>query len=71
MDDALLVRRGESLGDLDGAIDRLAWSEAAAQTPGDDEPGWTEVPARQVLTAVPSEVAVRPLSSLTEGIAIR
>jgi gamma-glutamyl hercynylcysteine S-oxide hydrolase len=42
-----------------------------ASEPCDDEPGWTEVPARQVLTAVPSEVAVRPLSSLTEGIAIR
>ena len=42
-----------------------------ASEPCDDEPGWTEVPGRQVLTAVPSEVAVRPLSSLTEGIAIR
>ena len=42
-----------------------------ASEPCDDEPGWTRVPDRQVLTAVPSEVAVRPLSSLTEGIAIR
>ena len=42
-----------------------------ASEPCDDEPGWTEVPARQVLTAEPSAVAVRPLSSLTEGIAIR
>lgn len=42
-----------------------------ASEPCDDEPGWTRVPDRQVLTAVPSGVAVRPLSSLTEGIAIR
>jgi glutamine amidotransferase len=42
-----------------------------ASEPCDDEPGWTEVPDRQVLTAVPAEVTVRPLSSLTEGIAIR
>ena len=42
-----------------------------ASEPDDDEPGWTEVPGRHVLTAMPSEVAVRPLSSLTEGIVIR
>lgn len=45
-----------------------------ASEPCDDEPGWAEVPDRQVLTAVPSEVTVRPLSfltELTEGIAIR
>jgi gamma-glutamyl hercynylcysteine S-oxide hydrolase len=42
-----------------------------ASEPCDDEPGWTEVPDRRVLTASPSGVAVRPLSSLTEGIAIR
>jgi gamma-glutamyl hercynylcysteine S-oxide hydrolase len=38
-----------------------------ASEPCDDEPGWTEVPDRQVLTAVPSRVTVRPLSSLTAG----
>jgi gamma-glutamyl hercynylcysteine S-oxide hydrolase len=42
-----------------------------ASEPGDDDPGWTEVPDRQVLTAEPSHVTVRPLSSLTEGIALR
>jgi glutamine amidotransferase len=42
-----------------------------ASEPCDDEPGWTEVPDRQLLTAVPSRVTVRPLSSLTEGISIR
>jgi gamma-glutamyl hercynylcysteine S-oxide hydrolase len=42
-----------------------------ASEPCDDDPGWTEVPDRQVLTAEPSGVTVRPLSSLTEGIALR
>ena len=42
-----------------------------ASEPSDDDPGWTEVPDRQVLTAEPSHVTVRPLSSLTEGIGIR
>jgi len=42
-----------------------------ASEPCDDEPGWTEVPDRQLLTAAPSQVTVRPLSSLTEGIGIR
>ena len=42
-----------------------------ASEPCDDEPGWTEVPDRQLLTAAPSRVTVRPLSSLTEGIGIR
>jgi glutamine amidotransferase len=42
-----------------------------ASEPCDDEPGWTEVPDRQLLTAVPSQVTVRPLSSVTEGISIR
>ena len=42
-----------------------------ASEPCDDEPGWTQVPDRRVLTAAPSGVAVRLLSSLTEGIAIR
>jgi gamma-glutamyl hercynylcysteine S-oxide hydrolase len=38
-----------------------------ASEPCDDEPGWTEVPDRQVLTATASRVTVRPLSSLAEG----
>ena len=42
-----------------------------ASEPCDDEPGWTEVPDRQLLTAAPARVTVRPLSSLTEGIGIR
>jgi glutamine amidotransferase len=32
-----------------------------ASEPGDDEPGWTEVPDRHLLTAVPGAVTVRPL----------
>jgi gamma-glutamyl hercynylcysteine S-oxide hydrolase len=32
-----------------------------ASEPGDDEPDWTEVPDRHVLTATPSLVSVRPL----------
>ncbi len=50
---------------------RSGGAVTVASEPGDDEPGWTEVPDRQVLTAAPSEVAVRPLSSITEGIGIR
>jgi gamma-glutamyl hercynylcysteine S-oxide hydrolase len=42
-----------------------------ASEPGDDSPGWNEVPDRHVLTAVPSMVNVRPLSALTEGIMVR
>ena len=42
-----------------------------ASEPCDDEPGWTEVADRQLVTAEPSRVTVRPLSSLTEGIGIR
>jgi gamma-glutamyl hercynylcysteine S-oxide hydrolase len=42
-----------------------------ASEPCDDEPGWAEVPDRQLLTAAPSQVTVRPLSSLNEGIGIR
>jgi glutamine amidotransferase len=42
-----------------------------ASEPCDDEPGWTEVPDRQLLSAEPSRVTVRPLSSLNEGIGIR
>jgi glutamine amidotransferase len=32
-----------------------------ASEPGDDEPGWTEVPDNSVLTATVDAVEVRPL----------
>jgi gamma-glutamyl hercynylcysteine S-oxide hydrolase len=42
-----------------------------ASEPGDDGPGWTEVPDRQVLTAAPDRVTIRPLTAHIERIAIR
>jgi gamma-glutamyl hercynylcysteine S-oxide hydrolase len=48
-----------------------AGAVVVASEPGDDEPGWTEVPGRQVLTAAPDRVSVRPLTALTERIAVR
>jgi gamma-glutamyl hercynylcysteine S-oxide hydrolase len=36
-------------------------SVVVASEPGDDEPGWTEVPGRSVLVATQHEVAVTPL----------
>ncbi len=42
-----------------------------ASEPGDDEPGWTEVPDRELLTAAPDQVSVRPLTVHTERIAVR
>ena len=54
-----------------------------ASEPGDDEPGWTQVPDRHVLSVVspgntglsgktgPSAVTVRPLTAVTEGTLIR
>jgi gamma-glutamyl hercynylcysteine S-oxide hydrolase len=48
-----------------------AGAVVVASEPGDDEPGWTEVPGRQVLTAAPDRVTVRPLTALKERIAIR
>ena len=55
---------------------RAAGGVTAASEPCDDDPGWTEVPDRHVLVAVPSQVTVRPFSSLasdslSEGISIR
>ena len=38
-----------------------------ASEPGDGEPGWTEVPDRQVLTATVARVTVRPLGSPAAG----
>jgi len=49
---------------------RAGGAVTVASEPCDDEPGWTQVPDRQVLTAVPSRVTVRPLSALLEGIGV-
>jgi gamma-glutamyl hercynylcysteine S-oxide hydrolase len=50
---------------------RAAGGVTVASEPGDEEPGWTEVPDRQLLTAVPDHVTVRSLDTLTEGIVTR
>jgi gamma-glutamyl hercynylcysteine S-oxide hydrolase len=42
---------------------RSSGGVVVASEPGDDEPGWTEVPDRHVLTATPSLVSVRPLGA--------
>jgi glutamine amidotransferase len=34
-----------------------------ASEPGDDEPGWTEVPDGSVVTATPRQVSVAPLTA--------
>jgi len=49
---------------------RAGGAVTVASEPCDDEPGWTQVPDRQVLTAVPARVTVRPLAALLEGIGI-
>lgn len=49
--------------------DEAAASVTVASEPGDDAPGWTEVPDRHVLTATPSLVSVRPLRSTAEDTA--
>jgi len=49
---------------------RAGGAVTVASEPCDDEPGWTQVPDRQVLTAVPSRVTVRPLTALLEGIGV-
>jgi gamma-glutamyl hercynylcysteine S-oxide hydrolase len=35
-----------------------------ASEPGDDEPGWTEVPDGSVVTATPQQVSVAELAAL-------
>jgi glutamine amidotransferase len=55
---------------------RAGGGVTVASEPCDAEPGWTEVPDRRLLTAVPSQVTVRPLSALrsdspSEGMPIR
>ncbi len=42
---------------------RSGESVVVASEPGDDQPGWTEVPDRHSLTATPSQVSVRPLAA--------
>ena len=42
-------------------------SVVVASEPGDDQPGWTEVPDRHSLTATPSLVSVRPLAAEIPG----
>ena len=49
---------------------RAGGAVTVASEPCDDEPGWTQVPDRQVLTAVPSRVTVRPLAAQLEGIGV-
>jgi glutamine amidotransferase len=49
---------------------RAGGAVTVASEPCDDEPGWTQVPDRQVLTAVPSRVTIRPLPALLEGIGV-
>jgi glutamine amidotransferase len=46
---------------------RSAESVVVASEPGDDQPGWTEVPDRHSLTATPSQVSVRPLAAEIPG----
>ena len=46
---------------------RSAESVVVASEPGDDQPGWTEVPDRHSLTATPSAVSVRPLTAEIPG----
>ena len=42
---------------------RSGESVVVASEPGDDQPGWTEVPDRHSLTATPSQVSVRSLAA--------
>ena len=46
---------------------RSRGSVVVASEPGDDQPGWTEVPDRHSLTATPSLVSVRPLAAEIPG----
>jgi gamma-glutamyl hercynylcysteine S-oxide hydrolase len=42
--------------------DAAPWSVTVASEPDDDDPAWTELPDRHVLTATPARVSVRPLA---------
>jgi gamma-glutamyl hercynylcysteine S-oxide hydrolase len=46
---------------------RSAESVVVASEPGDDQPGWTEVPDRHSLTATPAGVSARPLTAEIPG----
>jgi gamma-glutamyl hercynylcysteine S-oxide hydrolase len=46
---------------------RSAATVVVASEPGDDQPGWTEVPDRHSLTATPAAVTVRPLATDLPG----
>jgi len=46
---------------------RSSGSVVVASEPDDDEPGWTEVPDRQVLTATPSLVSTVPLDARADS----
>ena len=58
--DATVTDAAPSASARDGAA-----SVTVASEPDDDEPGWTEVPDRHVLTATRSLARVRPLSDLS------
>jgi glutamine amidotransferase len=45
------------------AGERASASATVASEPSDDEPGWTEVPDRHLLTATARGVSVRPLAA--------
>ena len=49
------------------AGDGAAASVTVASEPDDDEPGWTEVPDRQLLTATADGVTLRPLTGPAPG----
>jgi glutamine amidotransferase len=59
--DTLWYRQTPSAPGRDGAA-----SVTVASEPDDDEPGWTEVPDRHVLTATRSLARVRPLGDLSD-----
>jgi gamma-glutamyl hercynylcysteine S-oxide hydrolase len=69
----LLVTDGHSIA-ATAAGDTLWYREAAggvtvASEPGDDDPAWTAVPDRHVLTAAPFGVTICSLSTITERVA--
>jgi gamma-glutamyl hercynylcysteine S-oxide hydrolase len=53
--DAVLAANAVLTAGQDGSV-------TVASEPADDAPGWTEVPDRHVLTAVPGRVDIRPLA---------
>jgi glutamine amidotransferase len=47
-----------------------AESVIVASEPGDDDPGWVDVPDGSVLTATPGEVSVRPVGDTAKDPAL-